>query len=358
MRKTDPVHSARSAGLRYRCDDQRGIRRVSRHLGFKYIGPDGKTIRDLATLRRIRALAVPPAWTDVWICTDPRGHVQATGRDAKGRKQYRYHPDWRACRDETKYDRMTAFAAVLPQIRRRTAAHLALPGLPRNKVLAAVVQLLEKSLIRVGNEEYKKQNGSFGLATLQDRHVAVNGRTLRFQFKGKSGKWHRIDVTDRRLARIVKACRDLPGQDLFQYIDDDGRRQDVTSGDVNAYLKEITGQDFTAKDFRTWSGTVLAATALQGMEKVDSRRRARRNVLQAIEAVAGLLGNTRAVCRKSYIHPAVIDAYMDGSLAGALSRRAHAASRRFASKLRPEEAAVLTILERRGGTESKRRRAA
>ena len=357
-KKIDPVVSAKSAGLRYVCDGRGGIRRVVGPLGFRYVGPNGRVIRDVATLRRIRALAVPPAWTDVWICTDPRGHLQATGRDARGRKQYRYHPGWRECRDSTKYDRLPAFAAALPLIRRRTTADLALPGLPRNKVLAAVVQLLEKSLIRVGNEEYKRQNGSFGLTTLQDRHVAVRGATLRFQFRGKSGKWHRIDVNDRRLARIVKACRDLPGQDLFQYLDEEGHQQDVTSGDVNAYLREITGEDFTAKDFRTWSGTVLAATALRGMAPVDSRTRARKNVLQAVEAVAGLLGNTRSVCRKSYIHPAVIDAYIDGSMAATRGRRANAAARKLASKLRPDEVAVLALLQRRPAPASRTPRAA
>jgi DNA topoisomerase-1 len=327
-------------------------------LGFRYLGPDGTVLRDLRTLQRIRALAIPPAWTDVWICADGRGHLQATGRDAKGRKQYRYHPGWRACRDMTKYDRMAEFAAALPAIRRRTEADLARSGLSRNKVLAVVVQLLEKSLIRVGSEEYKRQNGSFGLTTLQDRHVRVNGATLRFQFKGKSGKWHRIDVNDRRLARIVKACRDLPGQDLFQYIDSRGRRQDVTSGDVNAYLKEITGRDFTAKDFRTWSGTVLAATALCEMTKVESKARASRNIVRAIDAVAGLLGNTRSVCRKSYVHPAVLDAYLDGSLSTTLGGRGRTGGRPLGSTLRAEEAAVLRLLQRRLGHDARSGRAA
>lgn len=357
MRKLDPVSSAKSASLRYVCDDRPGIHRVVGPLGFKYIGRDGKVIRDVAVLRRIRALAVPPAWTDVWICTDARGHLQATGRDKKGRKQYRYHPDWRACRDGTKYDRLPAFASALPAIRRRTEADLARPGLPREKVLAAVVQLLEKSLIRVGNEEYKRKNGSFGLTTLQDKHVVVKGGTLTFQFRGKSGKWHRIDVNDRRLARIVKACRDLPGQDLFQYVDDKGCQQDVTSGDVNAYLKEITGQDFTAKDFRTWYGTVLAATALREMETVGSKAMARKNVLRAIEAVAGVLGNTRTVCRKSYIHPRIIDAYMDGSFAIAPKGRAGAAARKRPSRLRDDEAVVLALLQQ-ARHDMRRRRAA
>jgi DNA topoisomerase-1 len=309
-------------------------------LGFRYIGPCGKVIRKSSVLARIRALAIPPAWKDVWICADPRGHLQATGRDARGRKQYRYHPDWRATRDGNKFDRMQAFAAALPTIRARTAADLRRPGLPREKVLATVVQLLEKSLIRVGNEEYAKSNRSFGLTTLQDKHVAVKGGSMRFEFRGKSGKRHSIGVNDRRLASIVKQCRDLPGQDLFQYIDDDGVRQDVNSADVNAYLKEITGQDFTAKDFRTWSGTVLAAAALRELDEARSTAQARKNVLNAIEAVAGMLGNTRSVCRKSYIHPAILDSYIDGSMRRALKRRA--ATR---SKLRAEEVVVLAILK-------------
>jgi DNA topoisomerase-1 len=313
-------------------------------LGFKYVGPDGTTIRAAAELKRIRALAVPPAWTDVWICRDGRGHLQATGRDARGRKQYRYHTEWRAAREETKYDRMAAFASALPAIRARTAADLARPGLPRDKVLATVVQLLEKTLIRVGNEEYARQNRSFGLTTLLDRHVTVTATTLRFEFRGKSGVRHAIDVSDRRLARIVRQCRDLPGQDLFQYVDDDGNRCDVTSGDVNAYLKAITGEDFTAKDFRTWAGTVLCATALRDVDRADSAARAKKGLLQAIDAVAGVLGNTRAVCRRSYIHPAVVDAYMNGSLPRAprkaLAGRSHHA-------LRPEERMVVRLLEQR-----------
>jgi DNA topoisomerase-1 len=341
-----PIESAKSAGLRYVCDDQRGIRRVMGPLGFKYVGPDGKVIRKAAELKRIRSLAVPPAWTEVWICADPRGHLQATGRDAKGRKQYRYHPEWRVCRDETKFDRMQAFAAALPGIRRRTAADLARPGLPREKVLATVVQLLEKSLIRVGNDEYAKENGSFGLTTLRNKHVDVKGSTLTFQFRGKSGVRHSVDVNDRRLARIVQQCRDLPGQELFQYVGEDGTTQDVTSADVNAYLKEITGEDFTAKDFRTWSGTVLAATALREFERAESMAQSKKNVLQAIEAVAGMLGNTRAVCRKSYIHPVIIDAYMDGSMVECEKAKMPAALRKVAAKLRADEAITLLILNR------------
>jgi DNA topoisomerase-1 len=308
-------------------------------------------VRNAAGLKRIRALAIPPAWIDVWICRDPKGHLQATGRDARGRKQYRYHPDWRAYRDENKFDRMQAFAAALPGIRARTTADIAKAGLPREKVLATVVELLEKSLIRVGNEEYAKTNDSFGLTTLRDKHVDVKGSTLRFEFRGKSGKRHSVGVNDRRLARIVKQCRDLPGHELFQYIDDDDRRQDVNSADVNAYLHEITAEAFTAKDFRTWSGTVLATTALREFGKPASMNQAKKDVVKAIEAVAGVLGNTPAVCRKSYIHPAVIDAYMDGSM---LELRT---TKRFA-KLRSDEAAALCILQQVARGASRRRKAA
>jgi DNA topoisomerase-1 len=359
-RPLDPAYSAASAGLRYVRDDTRGIRRETGPPGFvRYIGPDGRRIRDRNHLKRIAALAVPPAWTDVWICPDPRGHLQATGRDAKGRKQYRYHTAWRTIRDETKYNRMQAFAAVLPKLRARTAADLARPGLSREKVLATVVQLLEKSLIRVGNEEYAKQNGSFGLTTMRRGHVRVRGATVTFGFRGKSGIRHSVNVNDRRLAQIVKRCRDLPGQELFQYLDADGTRQSVNSADVNAYLKEVTGEDFTAKDFRTWAGTVLALTALRELEGADSQAKAKKHVLDAIEAVAGVLGNTRAVCRKSYIHPAVIDSYMDGSLPQALS--SPAARRRPAglgAGLREDELALLALLRRCGVKDVKAARAA
>ena len=313
-------------------------------LGFRYYRPNGRPLKHPADLKRIRALAIPPAWKNVWICADARGHLQATGRDARGRKQYRYHPDWRASRDGNKFDRMEAFASVLPVIRARTAADLARPGLPREKVLATVVQLLERSLIRVGNDEYAKANNSFGLTTLRDRHVEVKGSTLRFVFRGKSGKRHSVGINDRRLARIVKQCRDLPGQELFQYVDADGRTQDVNSADVNAYLREITGADFTAKDFRTWFGTVLAATALRECRAVDSIAAAKRNVVRAVEAVAGVLGNTPAVCRKSYIHPAILECYTDRSMESRLSKSLPPAVKRVASRLRADEVAALRIL--------------
>ena len=338
--------AARVAGLRYVSDLNPGIRREMGPLGFRYRGVDGRLIRGAKVLARLRALAVPPAWTDVWICPDPRGHVQATGRDARGRKQYRYHAGWRLCRDETKFERMQAFAAALPTIRARTAQDIARSGLPREKVLATIVQLLEKSLIRVGNDEYAKANRSFGLTTLRDRHVEFNGSTLRFQFRGKSGIRHAVDVNDRALARIVRQCRDLPGQELFQYVDDEGTLRDVNSADVNAYLQAITGEDFTAKDFRTWIGTVLALTALREFPPAHSTAQAKKHLLRAIEAVAKMLGNTRAVCRKSYIHPVVIDAFMDGSLPTCLKRRA-AAVKRAAARLRADEVAVLALLRAR-----------
>jgi DNA topoisomerase-1 len=361
MRKraiADPVYSARAAGLRYVTGRAPGVRRSMGPLGFKYVDRDGRLIRSPTVLKRIRALAIPPAWTDVWICPDPRGHLQATGRDARGRKQYRYHPDWRAARDDTKYDRMLAFAAALPRVRARTSADLARPGLSRDKVLATVVQLLDKSLIRVGNDEYAKQNRSFGLTTLRDTHVDVRGPTLRFEFRGKSGVKHSVSVDDRRLARIVRQCRDLPGQELFQYLGDDGRRHRLGSADVNAYVKAITGEDFTAKDFRTWAGTVLACKALTGFEEAATMAAAKKNVVKAIEAVAGVLGNTRAVCRKSYVHPAVLDAYMNGSLQGAAAAplRPRAAARRNVG-LRPEEAAVVALLQQRASREPKKKAA-
>jgi DNA topoisomerase-1 len=352
---TCPLTAAATAGLRYVRDEQPGIARRRRGAGFVYVGADGAIIRSATVLERIRALAVPPAWTNVWICADPRGHLQATGRDAKGRKQYRYHAAWRAHRDETKFDRLQAFADVLPLIRRRTNADLSQSGLPRSKVLATIVQLLEKSLIRVGNEEYVRQNQSFGLTTLRARHVRVNGDTLRFQFRGKSGVRHSVKVNDRRLARVVTHCRDLPGQELFQYLDEAGEAQVVDSGDINGYLQEITGEDFTAKDFRTWSGTVLAATALRQMPPPGTRRQTERHVNVTIEAVAGLLGNTPTVCRKSYVHPGIVDAYRDGTMAAVLSRRLKASSR--TAGLRADEVAVLVLLKQLQSRDSARRAA-
>src|SRR5262245_5572924 len=345
------------ARLRYVTDQHPGIRRLKSGKGFRYVGANGQAIRRKDILARIRALAIPPAWTDVWICPDARGHLQATGRDAKRRKQYRYHPDWRATRDETKFDRMQAFARALPILRRRTRSDLARPGLPRNKVLATIVQLLERSLIRVGNEEYAKQNQSFGLTTLRDRHVKVRGGTLQFQFRGKSGKHHTIDVNDWRLAHVVKQCRDLPGQELFQYVDESGKHQRVGSGDINTYVREVTGEEIKSKDFRKWWAGVLAVSALRELQPGSSKTQCEKNVVLAVDAVAGLLGNTRTVCRKSYVHPGVIDCYVEGSLPKLLERRGKAAPKSVTG-LRAEEIALLTVLKHLPHKEPAKRRAA
>jgi DNA topoisomerase-1 len=342
----DAPASARAAGLVYTTDDKPGIRRLGKGKRVRFAGPGGKAVRSKAELTRIRALVIPPAWTDVWICPNPRGHVQATGRDARGRKQYRYHPKWRAVRDESKYGRLIAFGRALPVIRRRTDADLRRRGLPREKVLAAVVKLLEKTFIRVGNDEYARDNRSFGLTTMRDGHVKISGSTVRFIFRGKSGVEHALALDDMRLAKIVKRCRDLPGQELFQYRDDTGSVVDIGSADVNAYLKDVTGEDFTSKDFRTWAGTVLAAKLLKDFEAVDSEARAKKNVVEAIEQVAKQLGNTRAVCRKCYVHPAVIDAYMDGSMMKTVAQRASRTAKAV-GKMTATEAAVLGLLQRR-----------
>ncbi len=341
------MDAARAAGLRYVHDYAPGIRRVCSGKSFRYVGPDGKAVRDPEVLRRIRSLVIPPAWTDVWICPSANGHLRATGRDSRGRKQYRYHPRWREVRDETKYDKVIAFAQALPRIRARVEHDLALPGLDRDKVLATVVRLLETTLIRVGNDEYARQNRSFGLTTMQDRHVQINGAEVRFQFRGKSGIRHAIDLHDRRLARIIKRCQDVPGEELFQYVDGHGRPHDIGSADVNEYLRAVTGQDFTAKDFRTWAGTVLAARALQEVAAFDSKAQAKRNIVKAIETVAKRLGNTRTVCRNCYVHPAVIDSYLDGSLLETLRKRAAQEMSRSLENLQPEEAAVLAFLQER-----------
>jgi DNA topoisomerase I len=343
----DPVESAKEAGLRYVTDSRPGITRKKAGKGFRYIGPDGQTVKDEETLGRIKSLAIPPAWTEVWISPNEKGHIQATGRDDKGRKQYRYHPKWHEVRDDTKFYRMLAFGKALPRIRRRVEKDLALPGLPRDKVLATVVRLLETTLIRVGNEEYARTNRSFGLTTMRNRHVTVQGSELRFKFKGKSGKTHSIGIKDRRLAQIVRRCQELPEQELFQYIDDDGARCTIDSSDVNAYLKEISGEEFTAKDFRTWAGTVLAAMALQEMEAVDTQARAKKNVVAAIERVAERLGNTPAICRKCYVHPEVIKSYTDGTLLDIMKQKAEKELAEELGDLPPEEAAVLAFLHRR-----------
>lgn len=343
----DPVESAKAAGLRYVSDERPGIRRQRRGDGFTYIDAKGETVTDETTLARIKSLVIPPAWEQVWICPITNGHLQATGRDARGRKQYRYHPRWREVRDETKYTRMLAFGHALNAIRDRTERDLQRPGLPREKVLATVVQLLEKTLIRIGNEEYARSNRSYGLTTMRNRHVKVAGTTIKFEFRGKSGKQHQVGIKSRRLAAIVKRLQDLPGQELFQYIDENGERQSVGSAEVNDYLREITGEEFTAKDFRTWAGTVLAALALQEFEAFDSAAQAKKNVVTAIEAVAGMLGNTPSVCRKCYIHPAVLEAYADGTMLETLKQRTEEELRGDLSRLRPEEAAVLGLLQQR-----------
>jgi DNA topoisomerase I len=348
----ESVESAREAGLRYVSDEMPGIRRRRSGRGFSYVDPEGRPLRDRATLRRIRSLAVPPAWSDVWICPHANGHIQATGRDARGRKQYRYHARWRLVRDSNKYERMVAFARALPKIRRRVERDLSEPGLTRGKVLAAVVRLLETTFVRVGNEEYARDNQSYGLTTLRDRHVDVHGSWVRLMFRGKGGKRHEVGLQDRRVAKVVKACQDLPGQVLFQYMEDGEERQ-IDSGDVNDYLREASGEDFTAKDFRTWAGTVLAARALEELEAFDSETQAKRNVVRAIESVAGMLGNTTSVCRKCYVHPAVIDAYLDGSMLQTLKQRAEQEMREGVASLRPEEAAVLALLQQRLGREAR-----
>ena len=343
----DPREAAETAGLVYVSDEEPGIRRRKAGKGFTYLKPAGGTVKDPATLKRIRSLAVPPAYTDVWICAKANGHIQATGRDAKGRKQYRYHPRFREIRESTKYEHMLDFARGLPAIRETIAEHMSLRGLPREKVLATVVHLLEATLIRVGNEDYAKQNKSYGLTTLRDRHVEINGSELRFDFKGKSGKTWKLKVKDRRIAKIIRACQDLPGQDLFQYIDEEGERQSVTSADVNAYLREISGRDITAKDFRTWSGTVLAAWALKEFEAFDSDAKAKKNIRAAIEKVAARLGNTPTICRKCYVHPELFSCYVEGSLLLEVKEKAEAELREDLTALRPEEAAVLSLLEAR-----------
>ena len=318
----DPRRAAHVADLTYVTDAAPGIRRRRFGRGFRYFGPDGRPVRDPGERERIRRLVVPPAWRDVWICPDPHGHIQAIGRDARGRRQYRYHPRWRQLRDEAKFSRMVAFGRALPTIRAGVDAALSRPGLNREKVLALVVRLLEITLIRVGNEEYARDNASFGLTTLRRRHVAVSGEKLRFRFRGKSGKEHAFGIRDRRLSRIVKRCQELPGQELFRYVDGRGRKRGVGSADVNVYLRAVSGRDFTAKDFRTWAGTVRAAYALNALEPFSSARQAKRNLARAVESVAVRLGNTPAICRRCYIHPVVVDAYLGGKLAGALRRRA------------------------------------
>ncbi len=342
------VQTARAAGLEYVTDAEPGIRRKRVGRGWAYYEPGGALIRDRRERRRLNALAVPPAWTDVWICPNPNGHLQVTARDSKGRKQYRYHPRFREKRDESKFGRLLAFSEVLPRVRDRVERDLRRRGLPRDKVLATVVWLLERTFFRVGNIAYARHNRSFGLTTLRRRHVQVTGAMLRFEFRGKSGITRTASITDRRIARIVQSCRELPGHELFKYLDDHGRRQKVDSDDINEYLRHITGRDITAKDFRTWAGTILAAVELSRLGTAASERQAKKHVVQAVDEVARHLGNTRAVCRKYYVHPAILEAYMRDEVMDPLPPPPpNGEDKRTgtAAALRREEVAVLQFLQ-------------
>jgi DNA topoisomerase-1 len=341
----EAMDAAEEAGLCYVSDDRPGYTRKSKGDDFDWLDTEGKVIRDEQRLLRLKRLAIPPAWTDVWICPAPNGHLQATGRDARRRKQYLYHERWREVRDENKYDRIISFGKALPKIRRRVVRDLKLPGLPRNKVLATVVQLLERTFIRIGNEEYARENKSFGLTTMKDRHVEVKGAKLRFRFRGKSGRDHEVDVTDRHIAKTISKLQDLPGQDLFQYVDEEGEIRDISSQDVNEYLRAITGEDFSAKDFRTWAGTVLTAIGLNAQEKFENQKQAKANIKTAISAVAKVLGNTPAICRKCYVHPAVLDTYLDQKSIDGLKAMAGDALEKEDVDLRSSEAAVLKFLK-------------
>ncbi len=340
----DPARTAKQAGLRYVMDHRPGIRRKRAGKKFRYIGVDGRPITAEDERERIEKLSIPPAWTDVWISPIPNGHLQATGRDAKGRKQYRYHPHWTEVRNETKFHRMVAFGETLPTIRARIGRDLRLSGLQRARVLATVVKLMDETCIRVGNEEYARVNHHYGLTTFENEHVVVSGDILHFQFVGKGGKEHQLDVRDRRLAKVVKRMEHLPGQELFQYIDEEGDRHTVASTDVNQYLRDITGEDFTAKDFRTWHGTVRAVQALADIGEFDSDSQAKHNVVVAIKAAAEHLCNTPAICRKSYVHPQVLDAYIDGTL---LSAFEHSTRKDAAAGLNLDETIVLELLRER-----------
>jgi DNA topoisomerase-1 len=343
----DPAESARSAGLRYVSDTQPGIKRKRSGKGFRYLDVDGKPLKDRDILARIKSLAIPPAWTQIWICPNAKGHLQAVGRDAKGRKQSRYHPRWREVRDETKYERMISFGAALPLIRDRVEHDLSVRELPRPKVLATIVRLMEMTLIRVGNEEYARQNKSYGLTTMRNKHVDVTGSTVTFSFRGKSGVKHTVDITDKRLARIVQRCQDIPGYELFQYVDKDGAHHSVDSADVNEYLREITDLDFTAKDFRTWAGSVLACEMLSELAVFESEAEAKKNVIQAIKQVSARLGNTPSVCRKCYVHPVVVEFYMNGTILNGTKRKAEEDGPDSRNLLRLEELALLELLQRR-----------
>lgn len=341
----DPAEAAKMAGLRYVSDKKPGIRRERAGEQFSYIGVDGQPITDEKTLQRIHSLAIPPAWTDVWICPHPRGHIQATGRDAKGRKQYRYHPQWRKVRDETKYHKMLTFGMALPTIRQKVAEDLQLGGLPREKVLATIVELLDITAIRVGNEEYARENQSYGLTTLRNRHVNVSGANIRLHFRGKSGKDHTYTVKDKKLARIVKRLQDLPGHELFEYVDEQNEVRGVESADVNEYLRAVTQEDFTAKDFRTWWGTVIAVEALKDLGEAQTQTQAKKNITEAVKEAAQYLGNTPAICRKCYVHPQVLDAYLNGTLLKTLKAQEERRPQKALAGLHPEEVALMELLE-------------
>ena len=341
------------SSLHYVYDTQPGYSRVRRGKSFSFLNQKGKPIKSQSTIKRLQSLAVPPAYHDTWYCPDPNGHIQAVGIDARGRKQYRYHPDWIAERDNQKYDRMIAFAKALPLIRKHTQKDLKLKGLPRAKVLATVVQLLEKTLIRIGNDEYAKTNQSFGLTTLKNSHVDIHGPKIHFKFKGKSHVVHDIEIEDERLAKIVKQCQALPGYEIFEYEDEMGKRHDVKSNDINEYIKSICQQDFTAKDFRTWAGTLLAAKALREYKSFTSKTEAKRQILEAIESVSVKLGNTKAVCRKCYIHPQILDAHIDGTLSKLFESRASKLLKGDLKSFTKDEAVVLVLLEKSLKTDSK-----
>lgn len=338
---------AKDAGLRYTSDTKPGIRRKRDGETFIYLDPSGKRIKKKETLSYIRKIVIPPAWEDVWISPYENGHIMATGRDAKGRKQYRYHSQWRSRRDENKFHHMLAFARALPKLRSQIKKDIKKPGLGREKIIATVVRLLEATLIRVGNDEYARRNKSYGLTTMHNRHVKIAGERVLFNFRGKSGVKHEINLQDRELARIIKKCQDMPGQELFSYLDDEGKAHDISSNDVNSYLRQITGSDFTAKDFRTWAGTVLAAMALQEFESITSQTQAKKNIVAAIEAVAKMLGNTPSVCRKCYVHPAILDSYLEGDTVSTIHQRIIPKITASIRQLKPEEAAVFVFLEKR-----------
>jgi DNA topoisomerase-1 len=341
----DPLQSAKDAGLRYVTDAKPGLTRKRHGRSFRYFDTEGKPLKDVATLARIRSLVIPPAWKDVWICPSSNGHLQATGRDASRRKQSRYHPRWREVRDETKYERMLSFGAMLPGVRQRVEHDISQSGLSQTKVLATIVRLMETTCIRVGNTEYARKNHSYGLTTMRNRHVRVDGADITFRFEGKSGVEHTVDVHDRRLAKIIQRCQDIPGYELFQYVDDAGERHTIDSSDVNTYLREISGQDFTAKDFRTWAGSVAACALLRELEPFASPTQAKKNLVGVIKDVASQLGNTPSVCRKCYVHPAVLDIYLNGGMEAAFRRKMGRGNSKSSKSLQKEERALMHLLE-------------